>query len=190
MQDRDVRATLVSSPRALLQNNKARYAMRMTTSTTSTQRNQAYPAHLGWRLLSITYDALPLIAILFFSSIVLLAVHGGKPATPGTPWAFFTILVYWSIVGAYAVFSWYRGGQTMGMRPWRLLVVTKDGANASIKALCLRYAIASLSGGLVLLWCLFDSQKRGLHDIATGTLMVRKEPIAVVEKGNSSATST
>lgn len=185
-----MRATLVSSPRALLQNNKARYAMRMTTSTTSTQRNQAYPAHLGWRLLSITYDALPLIAILFFSSIVLLAVHGGKPATPGTPWAFFTILVYWSIVGAYAVFSWYRGGQTMGMRPWRLLVVTKDGANASIKALCLRYAIASLSGGLVLLWCLFDSQKRGLHDIATGTLMVRKEPIAVVEKGNNSAPST
>lgn len=77
----------------------------------------------------------------------------------------------------------------MGMRPWRLLVVTKDGANASIKSLCLRYAIASLSGGLVLLWCLFDSQKRGLHDIATGTLMVRKEPIAGVEKGNSSAPS-
>lgn len=161
----------------------------MTTTTTSTARQQAYPAHLGWRLLSMTYDALPLIAILFFSSIVLLALHGGKPATPGTFWAFFTILVYWSIVGAYAVFSWYRGGQTMGMRPWRLLVVTKDGANASIKALCLRYAIASLSGGLVLLWCLFDSQKRGLHDLASGTLMVRKEASANVEKGNSSAPS-
>lgn len=163
--------------------------MSMTTATTSTERSQAYPAHLGWRLLAMTYDALPLIAILFFSSIALLAVHGGKPATPGTLWAFFTILVYWSIVGVYAVFSWRRGGQTMGMRPWRLLVVAKNGANASIKALCARYAIASLSGGLVLLWCLFDSQKRGLHDIATGTLMVRKEASASVEKEKSSAPS-
>lgn len=157
---------------------------------TSTGRNQAVPAHLGWRLLSLIYDALPMIAILFFSSIILLAVNGGKPATPGTLWAFFTVLVYWSIVGAYAVFSWHRGGQTMGMRPWRLLVVSKDGANASIKALCLRYAIASLSGGLVLIWCLFDSQKRGLHDLASGTLMVRKEASAGVEKGKSSTPST
>ena len=78
----------------------------------------------------------------------------------------------------------------MGMRPWRLLVVSKDGANASIKALCLRYAIASLSGGLVLLWCLFDSQKRGLHDIAAGTLIVRKEPTANVEKGKNSTPLT
>lgn len=160
--------------------------MPMTTSTTATERKQAYPAHLGWRLLAMTYDALPLIAILFFSSIILLALHGGKPAKPGTLWAFINILIYWSIVGSYAVFSWRRGGQTMGMRPWRLMVVTKTGANASIKALCLRYIIASLSSGLVLLWCLFDSQKRGLHDIASGTLMVRKEPTANVEKEKSS----
>lgn len=162
----------------------------MTTLTTSSERSQACPAHLGWRLLAMTYDALPLIAILFFSSIALLAVHGGKPAMPGTPWAFFTILVYWCIVGGYAIFSWRRGGQTMGMRPWRLLVVGKDGLNASFKALCLRYALVSLSGGLALLWCLFDSQKRGLHDIATGTLMVRREASASVEKGKSSTPST
>jgi len=162
----------------------------MTTTTISTERKAAYPAHLGWRLLAMTYDALPLMAILFFSSIVLLAVHGGKPATPGTLWAFFTILVYWSIVGGYAIFSWRRGGQTMGMRPWRLLIVSRDGGNASIKALCLRYAMASLTGGLVLLWCLFDAEKRGLHDILAGTLMVRKEASAGVEKGKHSTPST
>lgn len=162
----------------------------MTTTIITTERTAAHPAHLGWRLLAMTYDALPLMAILFFSSIALLASHGGKPATPGTLWAAFTILVYWGIVGAYAIFSWRRGGQTMGMRPWRLLVVSREGGNASIKALCVRYAIASFTGGLALLWCLFDGEKRGLHDILTGTLMVRKEASAAVEKGKSSKPST
>ena len=157
---------------------KPRYAMWMNTNTRSTQRDSAYPAHLGWRLLAMTYDALPCAALLFVSSLVLLAVHGGKPATWGTVWGFATLLVYWCVVGSYAVISWRHGGQTMGMRPWRLMVLNEEGKNASLKALFLRYAIASLSGGLVLVWCLFDAQKRGLHDIASGTLIVRKEPIA------------
>lgn len=164
--------------------------MQMNTNTTSTERQSAYPAHLGWRLLAITYDGLPLIAILFFSSIMLLLAHGGKPAIPGTAWSFFTILVYWSIVGCYAVISWQRGGQTMGMRPWRLIVVNRDGKTASLQSLCLRYAVASLSGGLVLLWCLVDGQKRGLHDIASGTLMVRRQASESVEKEQNSRPST
>lgn len=163
--------------------------MSMTTNTVSSERTSAYPAHIGWRLLAITYDALPLIAILFFTSIVLLLVHGGKPATPGTLWAFFTIFVYWGIVGCYAVISWRRGGQTMGMRPWRLLVVTVDGKNAGLQALCLRYAIVSLTGGLALFWCLVDAQKRGLHDLAGGTLMVRKQANANAETGKNSSPS-
>jgi len=152
--------------------------MSMNINTTSAQRSSACPAHLGWRILAIIYDALPCAALLFVSSIVLLALHAGKPAIPGTAWAFVTILVYWWVIACYAVISWRRGGQTMGMRPWRLMVLNREGKNASLKMLFLRYAIASLSGGLVLLWCLFDTQKRGLHDIASGTLMVRKEPIA------------
>jgi uncharacterized RDD family membrane protein YckC len=162
----------------------------MNNNTTSIQRNAAYPANLGWRILAIIYDCLPLIAILFFSSIALLALHGGKPAAPGTAWSFVTILIYWSIVGGYAVISWRRGGQTMGMRPWRLLIVNGDGKNAELRALCLRYTIASLSGGLALLWCLIDSQKRGLHDIASGTLMVRKQPSSSVETEKNSGQST
>ncbi len=78
----------------------------------------------------------------------------------------------------------------MGMRPWRLMVLNTEGKNASLKMLFLRYAIASLSGGLVLLWCLFDAQKRGLHDIASGTLMVRKEASASAGKEKHSGQST
>ncbi len=159
----------------------------MNTTTASAKQNSAYPVHLGWRLLAITYDLLPIIPLLFISSIALLSLHAGKPAQPGTAWAFLSIFTYWFVVGCYAVISWRRGGQTMGMRPWRLMVVTRDGKNASLKSLILRYAVVSLSGGLTLLWCLFDGQKRGLHDIATGTLVVRKDVSAAGGTGKNSS---
>ena len=155
----------------------------------ATLRGSAYPAHLGWRVLAMIYDIFPIAALLFVSSVVLLLLHGGKPAVAGTAWGLFTSLIYWSVAGCYEVFSWRRGGQTIGMRPWRLLVVNTEGKNASLRSLWLRYAIASLSGGLALLWCLFDSQKRGLHDIASGTLSVRKQAIANVETVQNSTPS-
>lgn len=149
--------------------------MRMNTETISIPRDSAYPAHLGWRIMAIVYDFLPMIPLLFISSIVILLLHGGKAVVPGTFLAYFAMFFYWAVVGCYAVVSWRRGGQTMGMRPWRLMVVDQSGKSANAKALSLRYAVASLSGGLALLWCLIDPQKRGLHDIASGTLLVRKQ---------------
>jgi uncharacterized RDD family membrane protein YckC len=151
-------------------------------NTENNSRNTAYPAHLGWRLLSMLYDAVPMIALLMITSALLLLAHGGKPVKTGSLLSTLEIFVYVAIVGLYAVTSWRRGGQTMGMRPWRLLVVDEFGKNAALKNLCLRYLIASLSGGLVLLWCLLDKEKRGLHDIASGTYFVRKIPNASVEK--------
>lgn len=157
------------------------------------QHGSAYPAHLGWRLLAITYDALPMIPLLLICSSIVLLVRGGKPIEPNSLLDYlqfiFLWLVNWVVVGAYAVVSWHRGGQTMGMRPWRLLVVNQQGKCADLKALCLRYAVVSLSGGLALLWCLFDARKRGLHDIASGTLIVRKQPSASAGTGQNSSPS-
>ena len=163
--------------------------MSMNTNTSSTQRSSAYPAHLGWRLLAIIYDAVPMIAILMLVSAILRIIHGVENVTPNSFIGYLQNIVYWSVIGCYAVISWRRGGQTMGMRPWRLMILNQEGKNASLRMLFLRYAIASLSGGLVLLWCLFDTQKRGLHDIASGTLMVRKEAIANAGTKQNSAPS-
>jgi uncharacterized RDD family membrane protein YckC len=135
-------------------------------------RASAYPAHLGWRLLAILYDSLPMIPLVFVTSAVLLFAHGGKPVKAGSWLSWLEILIYLSVVGSYAVISWRRGGQTMGMRPWRL--VDYEGKNAPLGKLCLRYLIAILSGGSVLLWSLIDKEKRGLHDIMCGTYFVRK----------------
>jgi len=35
--------------------------------------------------------------------------------------------------------------------------------------------VISFSLGAALLWCLVDGQRRGLHDLAAGTLLVRRQ---------------
>ena len=72
--------------------------------------------------------------------------------------------------------SWRYGGQTLGMRPWRLKVLAADGRIAPPRTLALRYAVATLSlaaAGLGFLWSLVDRERRTWHDLASGTVLVR-----------------
>jgi uncharacterized RDD family membrane protein YckC len=142
----------------------------------SASRPLAVPAHAGWRLLALTYDLLPVIAILFVISGLFLWLNGGSTieASPALQWL--DSLATWLVVGAYFVVSWRRGGQTIGMRPWRLRVVSGSGKPARTHALWLRYLVATATLGLGLLWALFDSERRALYDIVAGTLFVRIQP--------------
>jgi uncharacterized RDD family membrane protein YckC len=136
-------------------------------------RPAADPAPPGWRLLSLVYDAIPLLALLMVSSAVLVAINHGR-TVEHAPWlAWLEFAAFWAICGGYFVVSWRRGGQTMGMRPWRLKVVANDGRLASARALWLRYVVACATPVVGWAWCLFDADKRALHDIAAGTVFVR-----------------
>jgi len=71
-----------------------------------------------------------------------------------------------------------RGGQTVGMKPWRLRIVGADGGPIGFRRALLRFAVALVSLaalGLGFLWCLIDRERRAWHDIAAGTLLVRLE---------------
>jgi uncharacterized RDD family membrane protein YckC len=147
--------------------------MRMSESPA---RISAVPAVLGWRLLALVYDLVISIAFLFAVSALSLAVKPDhRPVEPGTPDALVVFIALWAAIGAYAVVSWRRGGQTIGMRPWRLQVVTAEGDRPPWRALLIRYMVISFSLGAALLWCLVDGQRRGLHDLAAGTLLVRRQ---------------
>lgn len=162
----------------------------------------AVPAHLGWRLLALVYDLFPALAVLlFFGALATgFAALLGHADLSDLPWAG-PLLAFgaWAFVGAYFVLSWQRGGQTLGMRPWRLRVVAADGRPATARALTLRYAAASLpalllleAAGLLpwadrllpfwiagagaaagLLWSLVDDECAALHDRVSRTRLVR-----------------
>jgi uncharacterized RDD family membrane protein YckC len=137
---------------------------------------EAYPAALGWRLLAMVYDSLPVIALWFAASVGVLIVRGGEPVQPWTLAWTAQCLGLWAIAGVYAVESWHRGGQTLGMRPWRLKVVGEQGQRASRSSLWQRYAWATVSwlpaaGGYLL--SLADADRRSLHDRLSATRLVR-----------------
>ncbi|MEO5596428.1 MAG: RDD family protein, partial [Lysobacteraceae bacterium] len=136
----------------------------------------ACPAGLGWRLLALVYDLFPALALWFVVCYAIdwtRSVDINAPLQPHRLLGYIELALLWLIPGAYAVISWHRGGQTIGMRPWRLKLVADDGRLASWRALCLRYAVATLSLGLSLVWCLIDRDRRGLHDLVAGTRFVR-----------------
>lgn len=142
-------------------------------------RPTAIPAALGWRILAAVYDLLPLLALWFFVSAAMLLLRKGEPVMPGSAAALLELVLLWAITGFYAVLSWRMGGQTMGMRAWRLRVVDNNGAAPAWRALVLRYVLSNLSLaalGLGYLWALIEPQRRTWHDLHTATLVVRMQP--------------
>jgi uncharacterized RDD family membrane protein YckC len=153
--------------------------MRMNQSL-SLETPTASPAHLGWRLLALVYDAVIGLALLFVISALSLAVMPGhKPVIPGSAASYLVFATIWLVFGLYATLSWRIGGQTIGMKPWRLKVTDEQGQQAAWWQLWLRFTLASFTLGGTLLWSLFDRERRSLHDIAAGTLFVRMQPKSV-----------
>jgi uncharacterized RDD family membrane protein YckC len=142
-------------------------------SESKASRPVAVPAHVGWRLLALAYDLLPVIALLFVISGLFLWLNGGRTIEDSPSLQWMDSLVTWLVVGTYFVVSWRRGGQTIGMRPWKLRVVSGSGKPARTHTLWLRYLVATATLGFGLLWALFDSERRALYDIVAGTLFVR-----------------
>lgn len=107
----------------------------------------ARPAHLGWRLLALTYDAFPLLALALAFGALLTAAASllGHADISDLPWLRpITMAGVWATWGGYFCRSWRRGGATLGMRPWRLRVLASNGQLATWKQLWRRYAWASL----------------------------------------------
>lgn len=139
-------------------------------------------ALVGWRLLSLFYDLWPAMAMWFAVSFLFAlgyTLAGHDPRENIAPFSLLQWLLWlacWLVSGLYATVSWRRGGQTLGMRPWRLRVVAADGAPATTRALWLRYAVGTLSllaAGLGFWWAWLDRDRLAWHDRASGTRMRR-----------------
>jgi uncharacterized RDD family membrane protein YckC len=137
---------------------------------------------IGWRLLTLFYDLWPVAALWMLVSAGFtvghyLAGHALREnIAPFSALAWLLWFACWLVTGAYAVVSWRRGGQTLGMRPWRLHVTGIDGQPASWRALCTRFGIGTLSlvvGGLGFWWAWFDRDGLTWHDRASATRTVR-----------------
>jgi uncharacterized RDD family membrane protein YckC len=134
------------------------------------------PALVGWRLLALAYDFFPALALWFLIAAVFTLMHGDAVRGGWLGGGEFAAL--WTVSGLYATISWRRGGQTIGMRPWRLRVVAagRDGTPAW-RQLWLRYAVGSaalLLAGAGFWWAWIDRDRLTWHDRASRTRLVRE----------------
>jgi uncharacterized RDD family membrane protein YckC len=126
------------------------------------------------RLLAIVYDTLIVAGLLMVLGFVVLAINGGKAVPPHTLWYQLLLL---ALLWAYFALSWWRAGQTVGARAWKLEVRDLAGNYPSLARASLRAVLAPLSIGLAgigLLWCLFDPENQSAHDRLSRTQLLQE----------------
>ena len=132
---------------------------------------------LARRFAAMLYDSLLLAALWFTATALLLAVSGGHLADPDRSlWLLVTLRACLLLITLlfFAGF-WVHGGQTLGMRAWRLKLVSASGGPGSWGRAVWRFAAAIPSVGLLgigLLWVLIDRERCAVHDRLSGTRLV------------------
>mgnify|MGYP001061603971 CR=1 FL=1 len=77
---------------------------------------------------------------------------------------------------SYKAANWKGIGQTLGMRAWRIRLVSSNDLAVSWPRCLLRFLVGLVSLGLIglgIFWALLDSRNRCWHDLAARTLLVR-----------------
>jgi len=129
-------------------------------------------ASFGKRLFAWVYDLLGALGIFILALIVgELALYLAT-----SPWVedfsviskavssnFFWGLYLFLCVQYYYVWCWVKGGQTVGMKAWRLQIFKSNGQLLNWREAYIR-SFLSL-GGIGTLWSIFDKDKRGLQDL-------------------------
>jgi uncharacterized RDD family membrane protein YckC len=125
------------------------------------------------RVAAFCYDLLVLAALYVLFTLAVIAVRLGAAVPPGS-WWFAASLV--AIAMAFFCGFWAYGGQTIGMRAWRIRVVRAGGGALSPARAAARFGLAIVSllpAGLGLWWGVLDRDKRSWHDRWTSTRVIR-----------------
>ena len=115
------------------------------------------------RMLAAVYDWLLVIALMMILSTPVIAILGDAISPANLLYRAAMLLV------AVAFFTgfWSHGGQTLGMKAWRLKLRRRDGSPVTLARAGLRFAIASaalLAAGLGFVWMLWDKDGLTWHD--------------------------
>jgi uncharacterized RDD family membrane protein YckC len=116
------------------------------------------------------YDGILLFAVLFLAGLLIMPFTRGA-VPPGNPFMtayvlFVCFVFYWGF--------WTHGGQTLGMKTWRLRVEQPGGRLITRRQAAIRFAgslLSLLCLGLGYLWILVDRDGRAWHDRLSGTVM-------------------
>jgi len=134
-----------------------------------------------WRRLSaIIYDSALVAAVLLMAialiTVPLNLIYGednfNAEMLRSNPFYMAYLL---SVMAGFHILFWMHGGQTLGMKAWRLKVLRNDGKDLRFKDALLRYVASILSWaalGLGFVWILMDKDGLAWHDRISKTRLV------------------
>lgn len=146
------------------------------TNHVTTETADEVPAGLLRRLAAIVYDSMLLFGVLFGATAVLLPFTGGEALAPEQP---LYLLYLLGVSFLYFGWCWTRGGQTLGMKAWRVKTQACGGGPVSWGMAGRRYMVALLgwlAAGTGFWWALVDRGHRTWHDRLSRTELVRVRP--------------
>ena len=145
------------------------------------------PVSLLKRLLTIVYDLLLQIALFFMvgipvSILTTFIFNDGNAITEEhslyiTNQIIILLSLFATSVGFY-IWFWTHGGQTLGMKTWRIKLISDNTQIISREQAIKRYFTALFSWfffGAGFLWSLIDSRKRTWHDILSASHLEQTE---------------
>ncbi len=156
-----------------------------TPKSTTESENQTY-AVAGFlpRIAAIIYDTVVIAAVLLLAgAIALLITYGLSLAGYVDQQAFQTdaglilsqsivFQIYiWAVYIGFYVYFWTKGGQTLGMRAWRLRVQNHDNTDITATQALIRLSTAAFGLGNILV--LFSRDNNAFQDLWAKTQVVR-----------------
>lgn len=125
------------------------------------------------RLLAISYDCLLLAGVLFIATALLMPFTHGEAIHSGN---LFYLLYLIGCCYLFFAWQWTHGGQTLGMRAWKIIVLGPDQKPVDWKTASKRFVLALISwlmAGAGFLWALFDREALTFHDRYSGSGLFR-----------------
>ncbi len=132
------------------------------------------------RLAAITYDVLLLGGVLLIAGAPLPLVAESVQKL----WWVRLIIQGYLLACCFLFFGWFwvHGGQTLGMRAWRIRVIQDDGQKVCWSRAAMRFLAAMLSWaalGLGFVWVIIDPAGIAWHDRLSKTrlMLLPKAPV-------------
>lgn len=143
------------------------------------------PVGIFRRSAAIIYDLFLLIAIILvavsvFTIVVeLIAGQSSSGELLETPWIKITYQLYLLLVAAlFYLWFWTHGGQTLGLKVWKLKVVDSELSGLDLKTAGRRLfwtIVTCIPFGVGYLWAFFNKERMTLYDRLSGTRLVQLE---------------
>ncbi|WP_439503459.1 RDD family protein [Methylophaga sp.] len=140
----------------------------MMTENSSTPRKPS-----PFRLLAVMlYDSMLLVSVLLVAAAVAVALNGGEAIGANNPFFFVYLL---GVAFIFYGWFWTHGGQTLGMRAWRIYLISGNNTGINWQQAFLRFMVGLFSWlplGLGYWWLWLSPDKLSWHDIASGSYLV------------------